>query len=145
MTSTPFRPSDKIERLKKTTNEYNTLKKMTDVIIESPSMNSRKITASIIIDSPTENVWDILTDYNNLAEHVPNLVKSSLVNSPPGTIRLFQEGAQNIIGFDFRASLVMDMEECDPDNSVALRSQILKFKLVDSAMFSSFDGYGYHS
>ena len=31
--------------------------------------------------------------------------------SSKGTIRIFQEGAQRIIGFEFRASLMMDMIE----------------------------------
>ena len=42
-------------------------------------MNSRKITASIIINCPMQTVWSILTDYNNLAEHVPNLVQRCLI------------------------------------------------------------------
>lgn len=107
------------------------------VAIEAPSMNSRQITASIIVNGPVKDVWSILTDYNNLATHVPNLVKSYLVDNPNRQTRLFQEGAQNIIGFDFRASLVMDMTE-DTSNK---KERVLTFKLVESGMFSSFDGY----
>ena len=84
---------------------------MTDVKIEAPSLNTRKISASIIVDTPMQEVWSILTDYNNLATHVPNLVKSYVVPNAAGDIRLFQEGAQKIIGFDFRASLFMQMQE----------------------------------
>lgn len=103
-------------------------------------MNSRKITASILIDSTLDDVWSILSDYNNLASHVPNLVKSYLIPSPPGTIRLFQEGAQNIIGFDFRASLIMDMTEEPVDPNRAIQERKLSFKLVESMMFSNFEG-----
>ena len=82
------------------------------VVIEAPSRNSRKLSASVIVARPPEDVWRILTDYDRLSTHVPNLVVSRRVPSPtPGGIRLFQEGAQNIIGFDFRASLTMDMVE----------------------------------
>lgn len=82
-----------------------------NVSIEAPTFNSRKITANIIINSSMDNVWSILTDYNNLATHVPNLVQSYLIPVPEDRqkLRLFQEGAQKIIGFDFRASLIMDM------------------------------------
>jgi hypothetical protein len=75
-----------------------------EVVIEAPSMNSRRITADVIIDAPIETVWRILSDYNNLATHVPNLIQSYLVPVPnsPEKLRLFQEGAQKIIGFDFR-------------------------------------------
>ena len=64
-----------------------------DVTIEAPSMNSRRITASILINGDINDVWSILTDYNNLATHVPNLVRSYLVPSPTNSIRLFQEGS----------------------------------------------------
>jgi hypothetical protein len=67
--------------------------RFSQVTIQSPSMSSRRITASILIDATMDDVWSILTDYNNLSLHVPNLVKSYLVDSPsPGGIRLFQEG-----------------------------------------------------
>lgn len=63
-------------------------------------------------------------------------------------IRLFQEGAQKIIGFDFRASLTMDLVEEDSDQNSSRQEKTLHFKLADSAMFSSFDGswsLKYHS
>ncbi|KAJ1394153.1 hypothetical protein B484DRAFT_355523 [Ochromonadaceae sp. CCMP2298] len=107
-------------------------------------MNSRRITADVIIDAPIDKVWRIISDYNNLATHVPNLIQSYLVPVPgqPEKLRLFQEGAQKIIGFDFRASLLMDMTEYPApvmvDNIVQERK--LGFELVESRMFSSFDG-----
>jgi hypothetical protein len=122
------------------------------VVIEAPGINSRKITASTIIDCTIDDAWAILTDYDNLATHVPNLVQSYLLPSSSSSSsssnnnnskRLFQEGAQKIIGFDFRASLTMDMTE-----DTSSRERKLWFKLVDSAMFASFDGYWsvkYHS
>lgn len=118
--------------------------KPSTVVIESPSINSRRITSSILIDADIDVVWSLLTDYNNLATHVPNLVRSFIVPSSPGNIRIFQEGAQKIIGFDFRASLSMDMTE-ESGNALGddLQSQQMRkigFKLVESSMLSSFDG-----
>lgn len=52
-----------------------------------------------------------LTDYDRLAEYVPNLTQSKLRPSNDGRIRLWQEGAQKIVGFDFRASVEMFMDE----------------------------------
>jgi Polyketide cyclase / dehydrase and lipid transport. len=105
------------------------------VRIERTSANSRRIAGSIVVPKPVDDVWAILTDYDNLAIHVPNLVESKRVN--PGTTttagarngmvnsngrggypgdgsyrcRLFQKGAQKIVGFEFGASLTMDMTE----------------------------------
>lgn len=52
-----------------------------------------------------------LTDYDRLAEYVPNLTQSKVRPSNDGQIRLWQEGAQKIVGFDFRASVEMFMDE----------------------------------
>lgn len=52
-----------------------------------------------------------LTDYDRLAKYVPNLTQSKVRPSNDGGIRLWQEGAQKIVGFDFRASVEMFMEE----------------------------------
>ena len=146
-----------------------------DVDILVTGVNSRCISASIVVDAAPSQVWSILTgvrgfqtqpclsrasggdvplfstvhggdtaassllaDYDNLATHVPNLVASSLRPHPTGGIRLFQEGAQNIVGFDFRASLTMDM--CELVEEGATRPTVITFDLVDSAMFASFDG-----
>jgi hypothetical protein len=150
-------------------------KKLAKVYIESPTINSRKITSSITIDGTPEDVYSILTDYNNLADSIPNLTKSYLVPSPVGVKRIFQEGAQRIIGFEFRASLIMDMVEYGAHftvpqtpsyfssssaystTPVVMRQQQwaldgvrrgnglmaerrLGFKLVESTMFSAFEG-----
>eukprot|EP01031_Cornospumella_fuschlensis_P028138 gene28138-33979_t len=116
-------------------------KQLSAVDIASPSMNSRRITAHIQIDTPRDTVWSILTDYNNLTTHVPNLVKSYLVPHPAGKRRLFQEGAQKIVGFDFRASLTMEMDEQRDDISYnPSREWSIRFRLIESRMFDSFDG-----
>lgn len=117
------------------------------VRIEKTSANSRKIAGDIIIPKPIDDVWAILTDYDNLAIHVPNLVVSKQVNpgrniaGTPGDgtykCRLFQKGAQKIVGFEFGASVTMDMTE------VVHRTREEKkiiFKCVESQFFSEFDG-----
>ena len=108
------------------------------VDIATTGINSRCITASIVVGTGVDEVWQILTDYDNLATHVPNLVQSARRPHPTGGIRLFQEGAQNIIGFDFRASLTMDMTELTEEGASAPTR--IAFELVDSAMFAAFDG-----
>ena len=122
-------------------------RKPVEVIIETPSINCRRITSSILIDGSLDDVWIVLSDYNNLADFVPNLTKSYIVPGPPGKTRIFQEGAQKIIGFDFRASLTMDMSEDVGDLSDRIEQENRSYKekrigfaLVQSSMFSSFDG-----
>jgi hypothetical protein len=119
----------------------NLAKRVSEVLIESPGLNSRRITANTIIDGSIEDVWSILTDYDNLATHIPNLVQSYRVPTEhPSGISLYQEGAQKIVGFDFRASLTMNMDEVIEDGRKAMRERRILFKHVDSLMFNAFDG-----
>lgn len=116
------------------------------VRIEKTSANSRRIMGDITVESPLADVWAILTDYDRLAVHVPNLMESKQVGNTrrsgePGDgqykCRLFQKGSQKIIGFDFSASVTMDMVE-KISTSAAERS--IGFKCVESQFFSEFDG-----
>ena len=120
------------------------------VRIERTSANSRRIAGEIIVPKPIDDVWAILTDYDNLSIHVPNLVESRQVNpsrgrrrasaqSVPGDgqykCRLYQKGAQKIVGFEFGASVTMDMTE-----SLLNENRLIGFKCVESQFFSEFDG-----
>jgi hypothetical protein len=117
------------------------------VRIERTSPNSRRIAGEISVPAQLDAVWSILTDYNRLAIHVPNLMESKVVreNSPgrPGDgsykCRLYQVGAQKIIGFDFSASVTMDMSERIIASSTN-EARKIDFKCVDSQFFSEFDG-----
>jgi Polyketide cyclase / dehydrase and lipid transport len=117
------------------------------VRIERTSPNSRRIAGEISVPAPLDAVWSILTDYNRLATHVPNLMESKVVreNSAgrPGDgsykCRLYQVGAQKIIGFDFSASVTMDMSERIIASSTN-EARKIDFKCVDSQFFSEFDG-----
>jgi hypothetical protein len=124
--------------------DKNVLSKKTDVelVIESPTINTRQVSASIIIDSSIDNIWSIITDYNNLSTYIPNVTQSYLIDVPddPNKVRLFQEGSQNIAGINFRANLIMDMSELQCDDGENLQEKTLSFKLVKSHIFESFYG-----
>lgn len=117
------------------------------VRIERTSPNSRRIAGEITVPAPLEDVWSILTDYNRLSIHVPNLMESRVVRTNGGgnpgdgsyKCRLYQVGAQKIIGFDFSASVTMDMTERIIASSASAARKI-DFKCVDSQFFSEFDG-----
>jgi hypothetical protein len=131
------------------------------VRIERTSANSRKIAGEITVETPLEDVWAILTDYDQLAVHVPNLVESKTVpphsrQGEPGDgqykCRLHQRGAQRIIGFEFGASVTIDMTEKilaaaaaagatdEEETKVIAQSRMIQFKCIESPFFSEFDG-----
>ncbi len=119
------------------------------VRIEKPTSNSRKIAGELSVQGVTvEDVWSILTDYDRLSIHVPNLKESKIVreNSKYGTpgdgsykCQLYQVGAQKIIGFDFSASVTMDMTEQILSASTS-NARKIHFRCAKSQFFSTFDG-----
>jgi uncharacterized membrane protein len=62
------------------------------VNIEAPTSNTRRISSTIIVNRPINDVWRIITDYDHLSDYVPNLVQSKVIGKPETVrgVRLFQ-------------------------------------------------------
>jgi uncharacterized membrane protein len=54
--------------------------------------NMRKMEATIAIRAPLEAVWGVLTDYEHLADHIPGLAESQILERRPSGARLLQVG-----------------------------------------------------
>jgi hypothetical protein len=109
------------------------------VEIQRPAFNKRVVTSDLIIHAPIDVVWDVLSDYERLDEYIPNLAMSRRLPHPhPSGIRLEQCGVQSILGFEFRASVVMDMAEVNRESS---HCRCINFELVKSGDFRDFSGH----
>lgn len=71
----------------------------------------RRLRASLVIPAPAERIWQVLTDYDRLAEFIPNLSISRRLPHPEGGVRLEQVGSQCFLSLKFCARVVLDMEE----------------------------------
>jgi ribosome-associated toxin RatA of RatAB toxin-antitoxin module len=91
----------------------------------------RELCARILIPSTLEKVWALLTDYDHLAQHIPNLASSRRIPHPNGKIRLEQIGTQQFFRLNFSARVVLDMEEEYPHT--------LHFAMVEGD-FKAFQG-----
>ncbi len=78
---------------------------------EKLDKRQRRITAKILLPFTQEQVWQVLTDYECLADFIPNLATSQLLEHPQGGIRLEQVGVQNALFLKFSARVVLDMTE----------------------------------
>ncbi|MBD2100839.1 SRPBCC family protein [Leptolyngbya sp. FACHB-261] len=76
---------------------------------------SRLLTASITVPRALEQVWQVLTDYEALADFIPNLAESNLSHDSQGRILLEQVGSQNVLFLNFSARVVLLMEEHYPN------------------------------
>ena len=86
-----------------------------DITTEKHPNRERRILASVMIPKSVEQVWQIITDYEHLADFIPNLTKSTLLPSPEGHIRLEQVGAQCFLKVKFCARVVLEMTENFPN------------------------------
>eukprot|EP00204_Picochlorum_oklahomense_P000283 CAMPEP_0118807926 /NCGR_PEP_ID=MMETSP1161-20130426/35723_1 /TAXON_ID=249345 /ORGANISM="Picochlorum oklahomensis, Strain CCMP2329" /LENGTH=972 /DNA_ID=CAMNT_0006737311 /DNA_START=146 /DNA_END=3062 /DNA_ORIENTATION=+ len=75
----------------------------------------RRSIAAIRINAPPSLVWDVLTDYNRLAEFVPNLASSERIRlpraAPENVVRVRQVGYKNMFYMCLHAESVMDLVE----------------------------------
>ena len=102
-----------------------------EVQVEKIADRQRQITARVQIPQPVEQVWKVLTNYEALADFIPNLAKSRLLNHPQGGIRLEQVGSQRLLNFNFCARVVLDLEEYFPKE--------INFQMVEGD-FKGFSG-----
>ncbi|CAH8281975.1 unnamed protein product [Eruca vesicaria subsp. sativa] len=100
------------------------------------SWRERRIRGEIWVDSDSQSVWDVLTDYERLADFIPNLVSSGRIPCPhPGRIWLEQRGLQRALYWHIEARVVLDLHEC-PDSP---NGGELHFSMVDGD-FKKFEG-----
>ncbi|XP_045823404.1 uncharacterized protein LOC123916092 [Trifolium pratense] len=100
------------------------------------SWRERRVKAEIFINADINSVWNALTDYEHLADFIPNLVWSGRIPCPfPGRIWLEQRGFQRAMYWHIEARVVLDLQEFL--NSEWDRE--LHFSMVDGD-FKKFEG-----
>ncbi|KAL0316651.1 UNVERIFIED_CONTAM: hypothetical protein Sradi_5543300 [Sesamum radiatum] len=85
-----------------------------EIAIEKTGKNSRRITSKVAVQASLQTVWDILTDYERLADFIPGLAVSKLLEKRDKFARLFQEVRQNpgdsqsdsVVGEEYQTTLL---------------------------------------
>ncbi|CAN6439259.1 unnamed protein product [Victoria cruziana] len=104
--------------------------------VEVISWRERRIKASITVEADEQAVWEVLTDYERLADFVPNLVCSERIPCPhPGRIWVMQKGLQRALYWHIEARVVLDLQEIPS----AEAGKELHFRMVDGD-FVKFEG-----
>ncbi|KAL5138548.1 hypothetical protein HKD37_10G028698 [Glycine soja] len=102
--------------------------------------NSRRIQSRISIEAPLSAVWNILTDYERLADFVPGLAVSQLLQKGDNYARLLQIGQQNIaFGIKFNAKVIVDCYEKELETLPSGMKQEIEFKMIEGD-FQLFEG-----
>lgn len=74
----------------------------------------RRISAQLPLPYSCEQLWQILTDYDHLADFIPSLAKSQRISHPEGGIRVEQVGAESFLRLKVCLRVVLDMVEHFP-------------------------------
>ncbi len=103
------------------------------ITVESHALQGRqrRIHACIALPYSASQIWQILTDYEHLADFIPSLVQSRCLIHPEGGTRVEQIGAESLFRLKFCARVVLDMLETFPHE--------IGFTMVEGD-FKSFSG-----
>ncbi len=105
-----------------------------DVLITAEELGrrQRRIAAEIWLPQPIERIWQLLTDYDHLADFIPNLTQSRRLKTiDSDTTRIEQVGAESFLSVKFCARVILDMAESFPNR--------IEFSMVEGD-FRSFAG-----
>lgn len=69
----------------------------------------RRLRAQIWIPTGVDRVWAVLTDYERLADFIPNLTQSRVIEQEGDRVRLEQVGKEKLWKVNFAAKVVLDM------------------------------------
>ncbi|MCD7462346.1 hypothetical protein HAX54_048304 [Datura stramonium] len=111
-----------------------------EIEIEKMGKNRRRIRSKVAVKARLQNVWKVLTDYERLADFIPGLAVSQLLEKEPNFARLLQIGEQNLaFGLKFNAKGVIDCYEKDLEDLATGQRRDIEFKMVEGD-FKNFEG-----
>ncbi|KAJ0980047.1 hypothetical protein J5N97_015521 [Dioscorea zingiberensis] len=102
--------------------------------------NRRRINARVRVNADLETVWSVLTDYEGLADFIPSLAVSQLLDKRDCFARLYQVGQQDLaLGLKFNAKGVLDCYEGDLEMIPSGRRRDIQFNMIEGD-FQLFQG-----
>ncbi len=105
-----------------------------DIQIEVVDLGERRrqLQGTVHIPVERERIWQVLTDYDRLADFIPNLVESRVIGRENGRTLVRQVGSQKMLFAQFSAAVVLAIEEIFP--------QQLRFQKIQGD-FLIFEGF----
>ncbi len=93
---------------------------------------SRRLAAQLTTIIDFDSLWEVLTNYDQLSEFIPNLLSSVVISRVDNQVHLKQVGTQEFLGFNFSAEVFMKLIEDKPNG-------VIKFSLIKGD-FRKFEG-----
>lgn len=87
--------------------------------------------ARMLVEASVDNLWSVLTDYNNFTEFLPNIVSSEVLESDGNSYLVEQVSKQRVFLFDVESRLLTE--------NIQTENQRIDFSLVEGDL-SQFQG-----
>ncbi len=79
-----------------------------------------QVTTQALVRAPLEVIWQTLTDYDHLAEFVPDIVSSRVIERQGSTVTVEQAGKAHLWFFTYAIDVVVEVTE-QPPHTLAVR------------------------
>lgn len=89
-----------------------------------------QVQAQTTVKAPRELIWSTLTDYNHMAEFVPGISQSRVLERRGGTTRVAQVGTAHLWFFDYTIDVVVETTE-QPPYAIGIRLVSGNLKQLD--------------
>ena len=97
-------------------------------VFQMDQHQSKRIFAEVKVHASVDQVWRVITDYDHLADFVPNLVSSKRIpSSKPGVIHLRQLGCSQSVFWRLEAEAVLECVEVQR----VMGARELRFKAIE--------------
>ena len=97
-------------------------------VFQMDHQQSKRIFAEVKIHASVEQVWRVITDYDNLADFVPNLIVSErLPSNATGRVHLRQLGCSQSVFWRLEAEAVLECVEVHK----TMGAKELRFKAIE--------------
>ncbi len=103
-----------------------------EIKIEKLKGRQRHVFAKIEIPHSLEQVWQVITDYEALAEFIPGMTQNRRLDHPTGGIRLEEIRIKSLMGLKKASRSVFDVEENFPNE--------IHYQLIEGEL-EEFSGY----
>lgn len=82
----------------------------TEVTVNKSDDDIIHVQAQLFAAAPPGIAWEALTDYEHLADFIPNMVSSHIISAPGEPLRVEQKGSTSFLLFSFPIEVVFEID-----------------------------------
>ncbi len=85
-----------------------------EVTVNTADNNFIQVHAQLVTPATPDMVWQVLTDYDHLAEFIPDMRSSRTISAPGLPVQVEQKGSASFMFFSFPLIVVFEIDDHSP-------------------------------